>query len=155
VKIYVASSWRNAHQPVVVAALRDQGHDVYDFRNPSPGDQGFDWSQVDPGWRTWSLADYVGALASTRAEEGFQNDYRALEWCDCCVLVLPCGASAHLEAGWCAGRDKPVLAFVPEACEPELMYKLFDCNRSAITGTIDDLFTALTRVAARDGTRFR
>ena len=33
-KIYVASSWRNERQPDVVQALRNAGHDVYDFRHP-------------------------------------------------------------------------------------------------------------------------
>jgi len=49
--IYVASSWRNTHQPSVVAALREAGHDVYDFRNPRPGDHGFHWSMIDPDWK--------------------------------------------------------------------------------------------------------
>ncbi len=44
--IYVASSWRNALQPAVVAALREAGHVVYDFRNLAPGDRGFGWKQV-------------------------------------------------------------------------------------------------------------
>lgn len=34
-KIYVASSWRNQHQPQVVSFLREQGHEVYDFRHPA------------------------------------------------------------------------------------------------------------------------
>jgi hypothetical protein len=34
VKIYVASSWRNAEQPEIVGLLRDLGHEVYDFKNP-------------------------------------------------------------------------------------------------------------------------
>ena len=29
--IYVASSWRNTYYPEVVQALRDAGHEVYDF----------------------------------------------------------------------------------------------------------------------------
>ena len=37
-KIYVASSWRNLLQPGIVLALRRCGHEVYDFRNPAPGD---------------------------------------------------------------------------------------------------------------------
>lgn len=40
-KIYVASSWRNNRQPDVVKFLRDLGHEVYDFKNPKPGDDGF------------------------------------------------------------------------------------------------------------------
>lgn len=35
-KIYVASSWRNSIQAEIVAALRAEGHEVYDFRNPGP-----------------------------------------------------------------------------------------------------------------------
>jgi len=36
----------------------------------------------------------------------FHNDIKAMEACDACVLVLPCGRSAHTEAGWFAGRGK-------------------------------------------------
>lgn len=154
-KIYVASSWRNVHQPSVVGALREGDHDVYDFRNPGPGHRGFNWSQIDPQWREWSLVDYVNALDSQPAEDGFRNDRSALEWCECCVLVLPAGASAHLEAGWCSGRGKPVLVFAPDPVEPELMYKLFDNDRPAIFATIGELLTALPRVASRDGTGVR
>ena len=45
-KLYVASSWKNTLQPSVVAALREAGHVVYDFRNPAPGDRWFGWKQV-------------------------------------------------------------------------------------------------------------
>ena len=31
---YVASSWKNTYYLGVVQALRDAGHEVYDFRNP-------------------------------------------------------------------------------------------------------------------------
>ena len=40
-KIYLASSWKNTDQPDLVEALRNAGHDVYDFRNPTPDDAGF------------------------------------------------------------------------------------------------------------------
>lgn len=53
-KIYVASSWRNEFQWQVVHELRRVGHEVYDFRNPKPGDDGFHWSEIDPDWeRSW------------------------------------------------------------------------------------------------------
>jgi hypothetical protein len=55
--------------------------------------------------------------------------------CDTCVLVLPCGRSAHTEAGWFAGRGKKVIVYLPERQEPELMYKLF----SAIACTEEEL----------------
>lgn len=141
-KIYVASSWRNVHQPAVVTALQSRGHDVYDFRNPKPGVPGFGWASVDREWQTWTLRDYLRALGHIRAEQGFRFDREALEWCDCCVLVLPSGASAHLEAGWCSGRKKPVVVYAPERFEPELMYKLFDVL-DGITPAIHDSLDAL------------
>ncbi len=44
-------------------------------------------------------------------------------WADACVLVLPCGRSAHLEAGYFAGAGKPLLILLADG-EPELMYKM-------------------------------
>jgi hypothetical protein len=49
--VYVASSWRNHLQPVVVAALRAAGIDCYDFKNPEPN-TGFHWSEVSPDYGT-------------------------------------------------------------------------------------------------------
>ena len=43
------------------------------------------------------------------AEKQFAADLEALEWADACVLVPPCGRSAHTEAGWMAGRGKKVV----------------------------------------------
>jgi hypothetical protein len=53
-KVFVSSSWRNDRQPAVVTALRDAGHEVYDFRNPAPDAHGFSWADLDPGWLNWS-----------------------------------------------------------------------------------------------------
>lgn len=69
----------------------------------------------------------------------FDNDIKAMKSCDACVLVLPCGRSAHTEAGWFAGQGKKVLAFIPEKQEPELMYKLFD----GVCCSLDELIEAL------------
>ena len=101
-KIYVASSWRNKYYPEVVQALRAAGHEVYDFRNPPHGGNGFRWT-------------------------------------DTCVLVLPCGRSAHTEAGWMSGAGRKVIAYIPEMGEPELMYKLFD----AVVGNLEDLLKSI------------
>lgn len=129
-RIYVASSWRNAYQPEVVVGLRNAGHDVYDFRNPGPGERGFLWSQIADDWQQWSVEQFAAALDHPLARHAFNRDERALKWCDCCVLVLPSGMSAHLEAGWCAGAGKPVAVFAPELREAELMYRLFDAGGS-------------------------
>ena len=58
-RIYLASSWRNMQQPALVAWLRDIGHEVYDFRNPGPGDNGFSWKSIDPNWERWTGPEYL------------------------------------------------------------------------------------------------
>ena len=138
-RIYVASSWRNKYCPEVVTRLREAGHEVYDFRNPPHGGAGFHWTDVDPDAPNWTYAQYAEGLHHPLAERQFQADIDALTWADTCVLVLPCGRSAHTEAGWMAGAGKRVLAYIPEMVEPELMYKLFD----AVAGSLDELVEKL------------
>lgn len=120
-RIYVASSWRNEHQPLVVQRLRGAGHEVYDFRNPAKGNTGFHWSDIDPGWQAWSPEEFREALQHPVAQDGLWHDAAGLEWADACVLVMPCGRSAHLEAGWCIGSGRPTAILVADG-EPELMY---------------------------------
>lgn len=121
--IYVASSWRNALQPAVVAALRCCRNEVYDFRHPSPGNQGFSWSEIDPAWKDWTPDEYRRALEHDIAVKGHGFDLRALEWCHACVLVLPSGRSASWELGYAMGQGKRAVVAMFEPCEPELMYR--------------------------------
>lgn len=121
-RIYAASSWRNPKQQKVVADLREAGHQVYDFRNPFNGRPGFAWSEIDPDWQSWSAAKYRELLTTSPiAAAGYVSDLRAMEWADTCVLVLPCGRSAHLEAGWFTGRGKRCIILTQDGEEPELM----------------------------------
>jgi hypothetical protein len=123
--IYVASSWRNSYQPAVVHGLREVGHEVYDFRHPTKDDDGFNWKEIDPSWQQWSIKDYIEALSHPLAEAGFEMDFDAMKQADVCVLVMPCGRSAHLEAGYFCGVNKPLLILTSEG-EPELIYKMAD-----------------------------
>ncbi len=131
-KIYLASSWRNKYQPEVLAALHAAGFDVYDFRNPAPGNKGFSWSQCDPDLAANLSVDRMRrVLAHPVARAGFKLDDDGMNWADACVLLLPSGMSAHLEAGWIGGSGRPVAVLAPEIREPELMYKLFDDDNGA------------------------
>jgi nucleoside 2-deoxyribosyltransferase len=121
-RIYVASSWRNEHQQDVVKALRQAGHDVYDFRNPGPGEHGFQWSEIDPAWHGWNCDTYREALTHPISQHGFANDYGAMQRADTGVLVLPSGRSAHIEAGYFNGAGKQLYILLLEDQEPELMY---------------------------------
>ena len=122
-RIYVASSWRNRSQPTVVTVLRSSGHEVYDFRNPTCDDHGFAWSEIDQAWQYWTPAEFREALEHPVARHGFESDAGAVDWCEVGVLVLPCGRSAHLEAGFIAGAGKPLHIVMLDQQEPELMYR--------------------------------
>lgn len=136
-RIYVASSWRNNIQPAVVRHLRKEGHAVYDFKSP-PDRTGFSWSQVlEQPIKTFK--DYMTALRHPIAAAGYLSDMRAMEWADTCVLVLPCGRSAHLEAGWFAGRGKRLMILTQDGEEPELMALM----ANLITNDLNQIVTEL------------
>lgn len=134
-KIYVASSWRNLIQPAIVHMLRKFGHQVYDFKNPKPGNNGFRWSEIDPNWQNWTPDEYRKALQHPIAQKGFQLDMKALTECHACVLVLPSGRSANYEFGVAKGMGKLGAVVMLEKCEPELMYL-----ESPILTTTNEIF---------------
>ena len=121
---------------MLVEELRKMGFEVYDFKHPH-GDFGFQWSDIDPDWQNWEMVDYRYALNTDYARFGFNRDFDAMKAADICVLCLPCGRSAHLEAGWMKGAGKKVIAYInPDVrIEPELMYGLLD----GIALDLDDL----------------
>lgn len=125
-KIYVASSWKNEQQPQVVEILRRHGHEVYDFRNPAPGNHGFGWKQCVTSPPPWSAYMTRMVLEHPVAEEGFRFDFGAMRWADAIVMLQPCGRSASLEAGWGAGAGKLTIALLTDGQEPELMLKMCD-----------------------------
>lgn len=124
-RVYVASSWRNSLQPRIVSLVLGAGHEVYDFRHPAEGDNGFAWRKIDPDWETWTPHKFRRMLEDPIAVAGFGKDLDAMTWADTFVLVQPCGRSAHLELGWAIGQGKRT-AFLLDGGEPELMYKLAD-----------------------------
>lgn len=142
-KIYVASSWRNNYQPKVVEDLRGYGFEVYDFKNPAEGDHGFSWKEIEPDYENWTTEQYIGILDHPISERGYSFDWNAMQDADGCVLVLPCGRSAHIEAGYFVGAGKPLFIYIPTATtEPELMYKM----ANGIYHNFGDLLTGMDRV---------
>lgn len=94
--IYLASSWNNSRYPDILKYLREAGHVVYDWRQNIKG----------------SPTTYTKNMV-------------ALRQCDVCILLLPCGRSAHLELGYAVGRGKPTAILHSQNSEQEkseLMY---------------------------------
>ena len=139
-KIYVASSWRNADQPQVVKALRASRHDVYDFRHPEIGNNGFHWSDIDTNWKLWTPEEFKNGLNNPIAVDGFALDFDAMKWANTCVLLTPCGRSAHLEAGYFVGAGKTLIILLSDG-EPELMYSM----ASRICTSLDEVLSVLAQ----------
>jgi hypothetical protein len=157
-KIYVASSWRSGFQPQVVDLLRRLGHEVYDFRGEGDGwgaggdgAGGFAWSEVDLNWLTWpeDIPRYIQGLNHPRAIEGFDRDMNALRRADVCILVNPCGQSAHAELGWACGAGKSTAVYCPAIREPDLMVKMADLVTGSWTAIEGWLVTLGTREQVR------
>ena len=119
-KLYVASSWRNEKFNSILEDLDRAGIGYYNFRE---GNENFRWKEIDPRWQLWTPYEMIAALHTTLSRKAFEMDYNAMLDCDACLLVHPCGRSAHLEAGWFVGQGKPLYVLV-ESGDPELMLKL-------------------------------
>lgn len=143
--VYVASSWRNETQPFVVKSLRDQRLSVYDFRD----EEGFRWSEIDTNWEQWTPEEFREGVSHPIANRGFDRDLLAMQSCDACIMVQPCGVSAALELGWFVGQGKPaaVLLQPGERFEPELMLKLV--GDGAIFCTLEEAVEWFNDLAVR------
>lgn len=79
------------------------------------------------------------------ASIGLEN-LAMLTQCDALVLVLPSGRSAHLEAGWMIGRQRPVYIIGPKVYgEFDAMYVM--ANHVFFNDQLEDM----ARMIIRDG----
>ena len=119
-KIYLASSWKNPFYEDVRNFLELQGHNVYDFKNP---EYAFNWREFS----IFSPNDYIGVLQHERCQRAFRHDMEALRSCNVCILLLPCGKSAHMEAGWARGAGKFTAVYIgAREIDPDLMHLMAD-----------------------------
>lgn len=147
IKIYTASSWRNKYYESVVKRLKEEGFEVYDFRNAisTEGQRlAFDWKQIDPDWEKWDIEKYLDVLEYNElSRNAFKSDLRGMQEADVCLLILPCGKSSHLEAGYMRGMGKTLYIYMPELERAELTYKLANW----IYVDLDQLISDLKRLA--------
>jgi nucleoside 2-deoxyribosyltransferase len=123
-KIYLASSWRNPVYPLTVLNLREDGHEVYDFRA-----DGFRWDELHPAMPHLSVKGWLSVIRENkRAQDHFAQDWNALQEADTVVQVLPSGRSASWETGYAlgAGKDTFLYIFPDERFEAELMVLMFE-----------------------------
>lgn len=134
-RIYISSSWKNKHHQALVALLRKHGHKVYDFQHPNGRNDRNVWEGVTSKLRLstayqqgiLSGSDYDRMLEEEDVQNRFDDHFKAMSDADTCILLLPCGPSSHVEAGYMAGAGKRVFVYDTSThVTPELMYLIFD-----------------------------
>ena len=141
-KLYTASSWRNEKYPAVVQQLREKGHTIYNFRDTNSW---FRWEEIDPEWESWGNKEFASALSHPLAKRAFNADFSGMNWADACVLIMPCGRSAHIEAGYMKGKGKLLYILLDgEKTRAELTY-------SIANGIFDDVRGLLAELEEQEG----
>ncbi len=134
-RIYISSSWKNVYQPILVEELRKRGHKVYDFRHPSGRNDQNVWEVVCERLGlskkyllgTLTPRDFKMILTDNEAVARFKEHFDAMKDADTCIILLPCGRSSHVEAGFMNGLGKRVFVMdTSQEVTPELMYLMFD-----------------------------
>ena len=137
-KIYIASSWKNKKFVKICAdQLRFYNHEVDCFCDNSSGRYVFHFSELgDP-----SELDVINFLLDDRTQKAFQEDKKWLDWCDVCLLILPAGKSAHLEAGYAKGQDKLLIIWQEEYPKGEfdVMYGFADLVTDSVAAVVEFL----------------
>lgn len=106
-KIYIATSWKLENIAKMLAAkLREEDHEVDCFCDPSTGRYVFHWTEFvsDPG--ELKQYDAKSFINDPKVQRAFKEDKKHIDWADAVVMILPCGRSAHLEAGYAKGCGK-------------------------------------------------
>ena len=149
-KLYLASSWKNAEAVLTLEhLLKIQRFEVYCFANPDAGHFSFNIAEILTS-KGYNLTDVDAISALTHpavAEEfkaAFKCDKEGIDWADAVILCMPAGKSSHLEAGYAKGSGKLLFIYWlgdPIKGEFDNMYQFADglFRMEELTDLIDNL----------------
>ena len=117
-KIYLASSWRNEEAVKIYLDFfrRQKGFEVDCFCDQEGGRVGFNIAnELEKAGYSLRDVDAISALAHPAVTDmfkvAFAEDKKWIDWCECLIMLMPSGKSAHLEAGYAKGSGKLVLIY--------------------------------------------
>ncbi len=106
-RIYIASSWKNQKAVISLAEyLERYGFEVDAFCRSNDKRYAFHWSELVDNEDDLKNYDAIEMLADPRTQRAFKEDNKWLNWSDCVIMLLPCGRSSHMEAGYAKGQGK-------------------------------------------------
>ncbi|KKL16466.1 hypothetical protein LCGC14_2495240, partial [marine sediment metagenome] len=125
---YIASSWKNQKAVIVLAEyLETYGFEVDAFCRINDKRYAFHWSELVDDGDDLANYDAIEMLADPRTQRAFKEDLKWLDWSDCVIMLMPCGRSSHLEAGYAKGQGKLLYIYgaFPKG-EFDVMYGMAD-----------------------------
>lgn len=127
-KIYIATSWRLENIAKMLAAkLREEGHEVDCFCDASTGRYVFSWDEIPELKANPEAYDAIDMMKDPRTQHAFKEDKGFIDWSEAVVMIMPCGRSAHLEAGYAKGCGKKFFIWGEfQKGEWEVMYGFAD-----------------------------
>ena len=142
---YLIGSLRNPNIPTIANQLEAAtGFEIFaDWYAPGPN--------ADLHWKEYEKArgrTYNEALQGWAAKHIFEFDKFHLDRADGAILILPCGVSGHLEAGYMA-KTKPVYALMDQED-----HERWDVMRqfSTVCFSMDELSTKLIQSKPKQST---
>lgn len=127
-RIYIASSWKNQKRVLMLAEkLEQEGFEVDAFCRATDTRYAFHWSELVDNEDDLKYFDAIEMLADPRTQRAFKEDRKWLDWSDTVIMLMPCGRSSHLEAGYAVGQGKRLFIYgdFPKG-EFDVMYGLAD-----------------------------
>ena len=110
-KIYLASSWKMQKTVLEMSMiLKKEGHEVDAFCDPSDNRVSFNWEELTDIMKDEKMdlekMNAIDMMKHWRVEEAFQEDKKFIDWADTLIMLMPCGRSSHIEAGYAKGTGK-------------------------------------------------
>jgi len=122
-RIYIASSWAMHNIAIELAKrLRSEGFEIDCFCDNTTGRYIFNFKDIVRNHpEEWNA---IRMITQPEVKKAFAEDKKYLEWCDTCILLVPSGRSAHLEAGYAKGCGKKLYIYgeFPQG-EWDVMYR--------------------------------
>lgn len=147
-RIYIASSWKNVVNASNLAfELRQAGHLVDCFCDLTSDRPIYNLEYCKYYLTTDGVAigNAITFLTLPETRTAFEEDLKWLDWCNVVVMLVPCGKSAHLEAGYAKGQGKQLYIYGDfPSNEYEVMYHF--ANGLFRTEELDRLKEALRRI---------
>lgn len=105
--IYISASWKLRHDVRSLAdMLRNAGHEVYDFTDPKCRNTPEMPPEKYPEQFDPLCHNYRKYLDKDEWRAAMMCNKDALDWCDQCWLLLPCGLDATADWAYAVGRGK-------------------------------------------------